>query len=234
MSGNKAFRASNVGGATRIHDDDLPDTEHTQDSSTSWAVGRSRADGIELMELGVYSFGDVKTDPQTGKRMSTGQAIRDLMETIVLADEAGLDYKVTAAHKAEPVTKWVADPKDSRWARSFIPTSSSWMNQVEIFFSVIQKKVVTPNDFASLSELSATLLGFVAATTRPPGRSAGNSPPATCTTSWIASANTTSKTHRANRCRRPHDKPPTNLRGHPLKLGRRGARPPPWAGSRLT
>ena len=31
----------------------------------------------------------------------------------------------------------------------------------EIFFSVIQKKVVTPNDFTSLSGLSATLLGFV-------------------------------------------------------------------------
>lgn len=30
----------------------------------------------------------------------------------------------------------------------------------EIFFSVIQKKVVTPNDFASLEELSATLLAF--------------------------------------------------------------------------
>jgi len=29
-----------------------------------------------------------------------------------------------------------------------------------IFFSVIQKKVVTPGDFASLGQLSATLLGF--------------------------------------------------------------------------
>ncbi|HEY6311520.1 MAG TPA: hypothetical protein VIY52_12060 [Streptosporangiaceae bacterium] len=30
-----------------------------------------------------------------------------------------------------------------------------------IFFSVIQKKVVTPNDFDSLEQLSGTLLGFV-------------------------------------------------------------------------
>jgi hypothetical protein len=41
------------------------------------------------------------------------------------------------------------------------PRHASWLNQIEIFFSVIQKKVVTPNDFASLDELSATLLGFV-------------------------------------------------------------------------
>jgi transposase len=42
------------------------------------------------------------------------------------------------------------------------PVHASWLNQIEVFFSVIQKKVVTPNDFVSLGELSATLLGFVA------------------------------------------------------------------------
>ena len=41
------------------------------------------------------------------------------------------------------------------------PVHASWLNQIEIFFSVIQKKVVTPNDFDSLGQLSATLLGFV-------------------------------------------------------------------------
>jgi transposase len=40
------------------------------------------------------------------------------------------------------------------------PVHASWLNQIEIFFSVIQKKVVTPSDFASLEELSATLLAF--------------------------------------------------------------------------
>jgi hypothetical protein len=42
------------------------------------------------------------------------------------------------------------------------PDSAPESRLIEIFFSVIQKKVVTPNDFASLGELSATLLGFVA------------------------------------------------------------------------
>jgi transposase len=41
------------------------------------------------------------------------------------------------------------------------PVHASWLNQAEIFFSIIQKKVVTPNDFASLEELSRTLLAFV-------------------------------------------------------------------------
>ena len=41
------------------------------------------------------------------------------------------------------------------------PVHASWVNQIEIFFSIIQKKVVSPNDFASLEDLSRTLLAFV-------------------------------------------------------------------------
>ncbi|MGH3121175.1 MAG: IS630 family transposase [Streptosporangiaceae bacterium] len=41
------------------------------------------------------------------------------------------------------------------------PVHASWLNQVEIFFSVIQKKAVSPNDFPSLEKLSETLLAFI-------------------------------------------------------------------------
>ena len=41
------------------------------------------------------------------------------------------------------------------------PVHASWLNQVEIFFSVIQKKVISPNDFPSLEKLSETLLAFI-------------------------------------------------------------------------
>jgi transposase len=40
------------------------------------------------------------------------------------------------------------------------PVHASWLNQVEIFFSVVQKKAVSPNDFPSLDALSRTLLAF--------------------------------------------------------------------------
>lgn len=41
------------------------------------------------------------------------------------------------------------------------PVHASWLNQAEIFFSITQKKVISPNDFASLAELAGTLLAFV-------------------------------------------------------------------------
>ncbi len=40
------------------------------------------------------------------------------------------------------------------------PVHASWLNQVEIYFSVLQRKALTPNDFHSLAELQDRLLGF--------------------------------------------------------------------------
>jgi hypothetical protein len=43
-----------------------------------------------------------------------------------------------------------------------LPVHASWLNQVEIYFSVLQRKVLTPNDFASLDEVRQRLLAFQA------------------------------------------------------------------------
>jgi hypothetical protein len=40
------------------------------------------------------------------------------------------------------------------------PVHASWLNQVEIYFSIVQRKVLTPNDFSSLQELEQRLLAF--------------------------------------------------------------------------
>ena len=42
----------------------------------------------------------------------------------------------------------------------FTPVHASWLNQVEIYFSVVQRKVLTPGDFADLAALEAALLGL--------------------------------------------------------------------------
>ena len=40
------------------------------------------------------------------------------------------------------------------------PVHASWLNQIEIYFSIIQRKVLTPNDFHDLSALAERLLNF--------------------------------------------------------------------------
>lgn len=40
------------------------------------------------------------------------------------------------------------------------PVHASWLNQIEIYFSIIQRKVLSPNDFSSLQSLAERLLEF--------------------------------------------------------------------------
>jgi hypothetical protein len=37
---------------------------------------------------------------------------------------------------------------------------ASWLNQAELFFSIVQRKALTPNDFASLHDLTQRLMDF--------------------------------------------------------------------------
>ena len=41
-----------------------------------------------------------------------------------------------------------------------LPVHASWLNQIEIYFSIVQRKVLTPNDFTDLVEVEQRLLGF--------------------------------------------------------------------------
>lgn len=40
------------------------------------------------------------------------------------------------------------------------PIHASWLNQIEIDFSIVQRKVLTPNDFPSLAAVEERLLAF--------------------------------------------------------------------------
>jgi len=69
---------------------------------------------------------------------------------------------------------WIMDNASHRGAKSdgrlrgrwptlipvHTPIHASWLNQVEIYFSVVERKVLTPNDFASLRKLRDCLLRF--------------------------------------------------------------------------
>ncbi|MBT2556094.1 transposase, partial [Arthrobacter sp. ISL-5] len=41
-----------------------------------------------------------------------------------------------------------------------LPVHASWLNQVEIYFSIVQRKVVKPQDFPDLAALEDRLLAF--------------------------------------------------------------------------
>lgn len=62
-----------------------------------------------------------------------------------------------SAHKSEPVKKWLADPKRARWHLHFTPTSSSWLNLVEGWFSLLTKKRLKRGVFTSVDSLEEAI-----------------------------------------------------------------------------
>ena len=41
-----------------------------------------------------------------------------------------------------------------------LPVHASWLNQIEIYFSILQRKAITPADFTDLNHLAERILGF--------------------------------------------------------------------------
>jgi len=50
------------------------------------------------MEIGIYTFGEMTVDLSTGMRITARERIRNLMEEIELADQAGLDIFAIGEH----------------------------------------------------------------------------------------------------------------------------------------
>jgi putative transposase len=64
-----------------------------------------------------------------------------------------------STHKHARVKAWLA--KRLRWQLHFIPTYSSWLNQVERFFGLITDKAIRRGSFGSVKELVGKIDHFV-------------------------------------------------------------------------
>ena len=58
-----------------------------------------------------------------------------------------------SAHKAAPVAEWLAHPRRARWHLHFTPTSSSWLNLVESWFSQLTSRRLKRGVFSSVVQL---------------------------------------------------------------------------------
>ena len=64
-----------------------------------------------------------------------------------------------SAHRGQKAARRIR----SQWPNAVLvhtPIHASWLNQIEIYFSIVQRKVLTPNDFLSLAQLEQRLLDF--------------------------------------------------------------------------
>jgi transposase len=64
-----------------------------------------------------------------------------------------------AAHKRKEVRDWLA--ANPRVQVHFTPTSASWMNLVEVWFSIIERQAIHRGTFGSVKELNAKIRAFI-------------------------------------------------------------------------
>ncbi|MFZ4481709.1 MAG: transposase [Rhodoferax sp.] len=76
-----------------------------------------------------------------------------------------------APYNTAPRVFWVMDKRSSHRGQAsircltqahprLVPIHAIWLNQIEIYFSIIQRKVLTPNDFPSLQAVAKRLANF--------------------------------------------------------------------------
>jgi len=66
-------------------------------------------------------------------------------------------------HAPKQLGNWIASLELSCEVRIYwLPTYASWLDQVEIIFSKVQREVLVPNDFSSVFVLQQTLLSYFA------------------------------------------------------------------------
>lgn len=108
---------------------------------------------------------DVATGAVIGKCYSRHRT-REFVRFLTLIDqsiEGDLDVHLIldnyATHKAPAVVRWLA--KHPRFKVHYTPTHSSWLNQVECWFSILTEKMLKRGSHHSTRELEAAIYRFL-------------------------------------------------------------------------
>src|SRR3982074_1626885 len=130
--------------------------------------GRAERHGFEYYRhgtLSLYAALDVKTgkvEGKTAKRHTSAEFLGFLGQLVKKARWAKQIHIVAdnlSAHKTKHVFSFLEAHPNLRI--HYTPTYSSWLNQVEIWFSKIQRHVITRGVFTSVNDLARKLMGYI-------------------------------------------------------------------------
>lgn len=98
------------------------------------------------------------------KQRHRAREFRQFLNTIDAEVPADLDIHLVldnySTHKAPTVKRWLA--QHPRYHLHFTPTSSSWLNQVETWFSLLTQRQLRRGVHRSVAELESALLAYAA------------------------------------------------------------------------
>jgi uncharacterized damage-inducible protein DinB len=115
----------------------------------TWDIKRARLFGGCEQQSGIEPF---------ERRLSQvmGEEPYRSARRVFLVVDNGSSHRGQAAVKRLRA-KW---PRRPELVLVHLPIHANWLNQVEIYFSIVQRKVLTPNDFDDLTAVEERLLAF--------------------------------------------------------------------------
>ena len=132
------------------------------------SAGRAESHGFEYFRhgtLSLYAALETQSGEVLGKtaKRHTSAAFVDFLGEIVATQAADKAIHIIAdnlsAHKTKLVQAFLAVHTNVRI--HYTPTYSSWLNQVENWFSKIQRQVIARGVFSSLADLRRKLLRYI-------------------------------------------------------------------------
>ncbi len=100
-------------------------------------------------------------------------SFRTFLETVVLAEAQRPRVQTIAlvldtgpTHAPKQLPRWIKELETTSEGKLtmqlyWLPTNASWLDQIEIWFSLLQRKLLHPNHFSSLDDLEQTIQDFI-------------------------------------------------------------------------
>jgi transposase len=135
--------------------------------------GRIERHGFEYYRhgtLSLYAALDVKSGKVHGKTAArhTSEEFVDFLGQVVHLCKPKQEIHIIvdnlSAHKTKQVTEFLDSHPEVKL--HFTPTYSSWLNQVEIWFSKIERDVIARGVFTSVGDLARKLMRYIRALTQ--------------------------------------------------------------------
>lgn len=130
--------------------------------------GRAERHGFEYVRhgtLSLYAAFDTKTGSVLGKTASrhTSQEFVAFLTDLVSRQPQGQEIHVIVDNLSAHKTKRVQDflIQNPNVTMHFTPTYSSWLNQVELWFSKIERDVIARGIFTSVEDLADKLMRYI-------------------------------------------------------------------------
>jgi len=112
----------------------------------AWDVRRAKLFGRCEAKSGILSFDRLVNDVMSQQPYCSAKQVFWIIDN-------------GSSHRGQPSIKRL----QGKWPQIVVvhlPVHASWLNQIEIYFSIIQRKVLTPNDFPSLEAVKERLHKF--------------------------------------------------------------------------